>query len=185
MKLLMLATVLLLQMTALCFTGTYVSWDMPELEDYRSALEKLTGRSVGGTYLLLIASSAGEFSELSGIGYWFLAAAEGETIIVQPLSLIPNLSLTLAHEMAHLSLRKYQLPYWLEEGMVCSVTGEWIGREEMRLDEVESLDYANMDFMTYRSYSFTCWIEVSRLLRELSFGELILEYGEGGIDEFE
>jgi len=185
MKLLILAAVLLLQITALCFTSTYVSWEIPELEDYRSALEKLTGRSVGGTYLLLISSSAGEFSDLSGIGYWFVAAAEGNTIIVQPLSLVPNLSQTLAHEMTHLFLRKYQLPYWLEEGMVCSITGEWIGREEMRLDEVESLDYMKMDFMTYRSYSFTCWIEVSRLLRDRSFGELVVEYGEGGIYEIE
>ncbi|MBN2253187.1 MAG: hypothetical protein JW701_05770, partial [Kosmotogaceae bacterium] len=95
------------------------------------------------------------------------------------------ISQTLAHEMTHLFLREYQLPYWLEEGMVCSITGEWIGREEMRLDEVEYLDYTKMDFMTYRSYSFTCWIEVSALLRKRSFGELILEYGEGGIDEIE
>jgi hypothetical protein len=123
MKLLVLTSVLLLQITALCFTSTYVSWEIPELEDYRNSLEKLTGRPVGGTYLLLIASSAGEFSELSGIGYWFVAAAKGNTIIVQPLSLVPNLSQTLAHEMTHLFLRKYQLPYWLEEGRVCSNTG--------------------------------------------------------------
>lgn len=180
MKLLVLTSVLLLQITALCFTSTYVSWEIPELEDYRNSLEKLTGRPVGGTYLLLIASSAGEFSELSGIGYWFLAAATGNTIIVQPLTLVQNLPRTLAHEMSHLILRDYQLPYWLEEGIVCYITGEWVGREEIILDEVKTLDYSKMDFMTYRSYSYTCWVEVSRLLRNRSFGELIAEFGEGG-----
>jgi len=180
MKALAIVVILLLQVTVFCFTSAYVSWEMPELEGYRSLLERLTGRSVNGTYILIIASSAGEFSELSGIGYWFLAAATGNTIIVQPLTLVQNLPRTLAHEMSHLILRDYQLPYWLEEGIVCYITGEWVGREEIILDEVKTLDYSKMDFMTYRSYSYTCWVEVSRLLRNRSFGELIAEFGEGG-----
>ena len=84
--------------------------------------------------------------------------------------------------MCHLFLRQYRLPYWLEEGIVCCVTGEWIGRKELILDRVESLDYSGMDFMTYRSYSFSCWVEVSKILRERTFGELVVALGEG-VDE--
>lgn len=182
MKSLALVAFLFFGMTVFCFTSTFVSWEMPELEEYKGLLERLVGKPVTGTYRLIIASSTGEFMELSGLGYWFIAAAEDSTIFVQPLSLVPNLTQTVAHEMCHLFLRQYRLPYWLEEGIVCCVTGEWIGRKELILDRVESLDYSEMDFMTYRSYSFSCWVEVSRILRERTFGELVVALGEG-VDE--
>ena len=47
--------------------------------------------------------------------------------------------------MCHLS-RQYRLPYWLEEGIVCCVTGgmDWSKRADT--DRVESLDYSGDGF---------------------------------------
>ena len=51
------------------YTSSHIGWDSRELSVYRSALERLTGRTVAGTYNVIIASSAGEFSRLSRLGY--------------------------------------------------------------------------------------------------------------------
>ncbi|HPD37962.1 MAG TPA: hypothetical protein PK411_06410 [Mesotoga infera] len=158
------------------YTSSHIGWDSPELSAYRNALERLTGRTVVGNYNVIIASSAGEFSRLSRLGYWFVAATHGETIYLQPLSLIPDLARTLAHEMSHIFFQRFNLPYWLEEGFVCTVTGEWVGREEPLLENIEELDHAGMDFMTYRAYSFTCWRRVGELLRQHGFNELVSRF---------
>ncbi len=158
------------------YTSYLISWDAPEISVYRTELERLTGRRVSGTYNVVLASSAGEFSRLSRLGYWMLAGSADNTIYLQPLSLIPNLPRTLAHEMTHIYLAQFSLPYWLEEGLVCTVTGEWIGRHEKLLGSVEELDYTQMDFMTYRAFSYSCWRRVGELLRIYDFNELVLNY---------
>jgi len=105
-----------------------------------------------------------------------VAATHGDTIYLQPLSLIPDLARTLAHEMSHIFFQRFDLPYWLEEGLVCTITGEWVGREEPLLENIEELDHTGMDFMTYRAYSFSCWRRVGQLLREHGFNELISRF---------
>lgn len=165
----------------LAYTSYLLSWDWEELASYKKALEELIAMPVRGTHTVVIASSAGEFSKLSGLGYWLQAGAREGVIYLQPLSLVANAPRTLAHEMTHLFLERFDLPYWLEEGLVCTVTGEWVGRREKLLERVQELDPRGMDFMTYRSFSYSCWREAGGLLAGQTFQELVELYREGDV----
>lgn len=181
MKRFFVLVMLIVSVVGLCYRVATVSWYSDGLEDYRLRLEKLTRQKASETvYTVVIADSAGEFCRLSGLPYWVLAGVREDTIYMQPLSLNYDPIRTIAHELAHIVFRKYRLPYWVEEGLVCIVTCEWLGANIEEMAEVETVNPLKLDFYSYQKYSFTSWKRISLLLREHSFDELIELFSESG-----
>lgn len=73
-----------------------------------------------------------EFIRATGEPGWMAAASDGESIALQPLSLLARkriLDRTLRHELTHLVVHKLGakgVPRWFEEGFVLYLTGERI-----------------------------------------------------------
>ena len=168
-------TLLLVEVPA--YNRFVVSWLSPELEVYRKNLQSLTGESVKTTAVNVYAcSSTAEFSHLSGLPAWVLAGSRDGMIYLQPLSLMKNRDRTIAHELGHIFLSDYELPYWLEEGLVCVITGEWFGFKGTIMEDFESKTLSDLNRSDYVAYSRTAWIRVCELLRESSFRRLVEEY---------
>jgi len=174
MKKVFVLVVLVISVVGLGYRVTTVSWYDNGLEDYRYRLECLTGEKATETvYTVIVADSTGEFCRLSGLPYWVLAGVRDDTIFMQPLSLNYDPIRSIAHELSHIAFRKYGFPYWVEEGLVCIVTCEWMGANIKELADIETVEPSKLDFYSYQKYSFTAWKRVSLLLQEHTFEELV------------
>jgi hypothetical protein len=60
---------------------------------------------------------------------------------------------------------------------VCIITGEWHGKSLDKLNKIEQIEISDLDFYTYNNYSYTCWIEVSKIINENGFDFLLKKYG--------
>ncbi|OAA32514.1 hypothetical protein AT15_00100 [Kosmotoga arenicorallina S304] len=170
----LLAAALIIALAAFSYKTMFISWSLEEFAQYRERLETLTGQqATDTTYTVFIADSVSEFYSLSGFPYWVLAGVRGNVIFLQPPTLHKNLIRTLAHELTHLSLKQYKLPYWLEEGLVCIVTNEWQGITLERLKNIQEIDPAELDYFQYQKYCYTAWIEASLLYSKIGFERII------------
>ena len=170
----LLAAALITALAAFSYKAMFISWNLEELSQYRERLEELTEQqATETTYTVIVADSVSEFCNLSGFPYWVLAGVRSNVIFLQPPTLHKDIIRTLAHELTHLSLKQYKLPYWLEEGLVCIVTNEWQGITLERLKNIQEIDPAKLDYSQYQKYCYTAWIEASLLYEELGFEGII------------
>ncbi|MEA2065537.1 MAG: hypothetical protein U9O65_00300 [Thermotogota bacterium] len=122
---------------------------------------------------MYIASSVSEFVELSRLPHWVMAGVKNGVIFLQPMSSHESLVTTLAHELTHLELQAYELYYWIEEGLACIVAKNWEGRTLMPMNNIDGINPIDLDYYQYQNYSYTCWMKVSKLLKNGSFSDLL------------
>lgn len=164
----LIIVITLLSTISLAYSLYTVSWrDFP---DYKEKIENTTGNKISQSQVKIYAcSSTVEFTELSGAPYWVLASYSNGNIYLQPTTIIPDVQLTIIHELSHSFFSQYNFPYWVEEGFVCIITGEWIGKQYELIDNLEEIELNNLDYYSYDNYSYSCWVEVSKLLSKNSF----------------
>ncbi|MDK2952581.1 MAG: hypothetical protein PWQ77_2246 [Kosmotogales bacterium] len=167
---------ILIATITLAYSLYTVSWsDFPLSAE---KIQKITGIPVSDELIkVYTCSSTAEFTEISGSPYWVLASYKEKRIYLQPASLIPNITRTISHELSHSYFKQFKFPYWIEEGLVCIITGEWRGKSLDKLDKIEQVEISDLDFYTYNNYSYTCWIEVSKIINENGFDFLLKKYG--------
>lgn len=168
---------LLLSVAVLAYSSYTVSWNTRGMEKYGARLEALTNSRLPSVfYRVVISSSATEFSRLSGLPVWVMAGTKDNTIYLQPLSLIKNTERTVAHELCHIFLSRYAFPYWVEEGLVGIITGEWLSFKDELMINLEDKTLSDLSHSEYIRYSYTSWIRVSEILKSVSFDKLVNDY---------
>ncbi len=158
----------ILSTISLAYSLYTVSWS--DFSDYRDKIENITGINISQSQIkVYVCSSTAEFTELSGSPYWVLASYSYGKIYLQPTTIIPNLQMTIIHELSHSFFSQFNFPYWLEEGLVCIITGEWIGEKYDLMENLEDIEFNSLNYYSYDDYSYSCWVEASKLLSKNSF----------------
>lgn len=106
-----------------------------------------------------------EFMNLSHAPFYIAGATINDVIYIQNRKyLLKRFLKTLKHEIFHVILHRLNLPYWLEEGLVCELTGEWKGKSRRIMLEVENINPWDLkNQRELENYSYSCWIKAKKI----------------------
>ena len=118
----------------LVFPASEQTWVQPTLEAFENSYREVATRAYALPKRVRMRTwpTSEEFIRATGQPGWQAAGGNGQSIALQPLSLLHRkriLKQTLRHELMHLAvhwLRAAQVPRWFEEGMVLYLTHEQV-----------------------------------------------------------
>ncbi|MDN5337518.1 MAG: hypothetical protein PWQ20_588 [Thermotogaceae bacterium] len=114
--------------------------------------------------LVIEADNLSEFVNISNAPHFLSAITRDGKIFIQNKNyLLKKFDKTLKHEVLHVILHALDLPYFLEEGLVCELTEEWKGRKRSIIN-VENTNYTELRTLwELESYSYSCWIKIKEI----------------------
>lgn len=114
--------------------------------------------------MVIEADNLSEFLNLSNAPYFLSAVTKDGKVFIQNRSyLLKKFDKTLKHEVFHVILHPLDLPYFLEEGLVCEFTEEWKDKKRNIID-VENINYAEFKTLwELESYSYSCWLKAKEI----------------------